>query len=131
MFISPHQCDYLSPFEINGKGYFYPWGCSPYLKSPWGCSPYLNCPWDLSPYLDAFDLPLNNISPFGQGISLGCQSSLLPEHVVSTNHGKNINSLYGCVSPYLLYKMNTILPLQSSFTANATAQPEHRSTSQE
>jgi hypothetical protein len=21
MFISPHQCDYLSPFDINGKGY--------------------------------------------------------------------------------------------------------------
>jgi len=39
-----HQCDYLSPFDINGKGPFSSWGCSPYLS--------------------AFDLPLNNLSPF-------------------------------------------------------------------
>jgi hypothetical protein len=45
-----HQCDYLSPFDINGKGPFSSWGCSPYLNS--------------------FDLPLNNLSPFEQGISL-------------------------------------------------------------
>jgi hypothetical protein len=25
-----HQCDYLSPFDINGKGPFSSWGCSPY-----------------------------------------------------------------------------------------------------
>jgi hypothetical protein len=55
-----HQCDYLSPFDINGKGPFSSWGCSPYLNSPWGCSPYLN----------SFDIPLNNLSPFEQGISL-------------------------------------------------------------
>ena len=55
-----HQCDYLSPFDINGKGPFSSWGCSPCFNSPWGCSPYLN----------AFDLPLNNLSPLEQGISL-------------------------------------------------------------
>ena len=49
-----HQCDYLSHFDINGKGSFSSWGCSPCLNSPWGYSPYLN----------AFDLPLNNVSPF-------------------------------------------------------------------
>ena len=67
-----HQCDYLSPFDINGKGPFSSWGCSHCLNSLWGCSPYLN----------AFDLPLNNLSPFEQGISLWCNaentSNILP-----------------------------------------------------
>ena len=26
-----HQCDYISPFNINGKGPCSSWGCSPYL----------------------------------------------------------------------------------------------------
>jgi hypothetical protein len=62
-----HQCDYLSPFDINGKGSFSSWGCSPCLNSPLGCSPYLN----------SFDLPLNNLSPFEQGISLRCNTEII------------------------------------------------------
>jgi hypothetical protein len=46
-------------------------------------------------------------------------------HVVATNHGKKNNS------PYLLCKMNNMLPLQSAYASNTTAQLEHRSTAQE
>ena len=49
-----HQCDYLSHFDINDKGPF----------SSWGRSPRLN----------AFDIPLNNLSIFEQGISLWCNA---------------------------------------------------------
>jgi hypothetical protein len=59
-----HQCYYLSPFEINGKGPFSSWGCSPCLNFPWGCSPCLS----------AFNIPLNNLSHFEQGISLWCNA---------------------------------------------------------
>jgi hypothetical protein len=47
----------------------------------------------------------------------------------SWNHGKKNVSPYGYVSPHLLYNIKNMLPLQYASAANATAQPEHRSTS--
>jgi hypothetical protein len=64
--------------------------------------------------------------------SIGLFFKYLSFHLInisSWNHGKKNESTYGYVSPCLLCNMNNILPMQYDSTANATAQPEHRSTS--
>jgi hypothetical protein len=38
---TPHQCFYLSPFDINGKGYL-PLGLLPLTELSLGFSPYLH-----------------------------------------------------------------------------------------
>jgi len=90
----------------------------------------------LLPLPRCLDIPLNNISPFEQGISLWCNAEdillMLPlepclhlcEQFSPWNHGNNNESPYGYVSPYLRYNMSNILPLQYT-----TPQPEHRSIS--
>jgi hypothetical protein len=49
-------------------------------------------------------------------------------HVAATYHGKTNNSPCGYVSPYLLCKMNNMLPLQFTYDENYIVQLEHRST---
>jgi hypothetical protein len=78
MFISPHQCDYLSPFDINGKGYI-----------SLGLLPLTELSLRLLP-LDALScgmlfMHLMNLSSWN--------------HTSVTNQGKNNNSPVGISPP--------------------------------
>jgi hypothetical protein len=122
MFISPHQCDYLSPFNINGKG-----------SISLGLLPLRLL------HLDALScgllsMQLMNLSPFDKGnhydvmlktwLTIISLPGIMPLQPIM---GIRITPACGYVSPYLLFKMNNMLPLQSS----SATQPKHRSIAQE
>jgi hypothetical protein len=58
---TPHQCFYLSPFEINGKGYL-PLGLLPLTELSLGMLLLSTCLYALSPRISI--LHLINLSPF-------------------------------------------------------------------
>jgi hypothetical protein len=104
-----HQCDYLSPFDINGKGPFSSWGFSPYLNS--------------------FDLPMNNLSPFEQGISLGCNTEIIsvmlslkpclcPLHLINLIH------LEPCLYPLHLINLSPFFINNKGIFPSGAAPPE-------
>jgi hypothetical protein len=84
MFISPHQCDYLSPFDINGKGYI-SLGFLPLTELSLRFLPLVALSYGM------LFMHLVNLSSWN--------------HTSITNQGKKNNSPCGYISPYLLCNM--------------------------
>jgi hypothetical protein len=70
--ISPNQCFYLSPFDINGKWYL-SLGMLPLTEISLGILPLSKISFGISPYLHASDIYLRlyayaySFSPFDKG----------------------------------------------------------------
>jgi hypothetical protein len=92
---TPHQCFYLSPFDINGKGYL-SLGMLPLTQLTLGLLPLSTLSLGCSPCIHAYDY------------SLTPRVNMSPHDTVPTvtNHGKKNNSPCGYVSPFLLCKMS-------------------------